>query len=67
MTGLLILLFVCWVPFDLPFMLYATVERENEPAWLAAYFAISIVVAFTLYAWLARYFLRIAPHERPAA
>ena len=67
MTGLLILISVLWVPFDLPLMLYATGERESEPIWLAIYFVISVVAAFALYAWLARYFLRVAPHERPAA
>jgi hypothetical protein len=67
MMGLLILIFVLWAPFDLPLMLYATVERENEPVWLAAYFVITVTVAFALYAWLASYFLRITPHAPPAA
>jgi hypothetical protein len=67
MTGLLILVFVIWAPFDLPLMLYATVARENEPVWLVAYFVITAAVAFALYAWLASYFLRIAPHAPPAA
>jgi hypothetical protein len=67
MTGLLFLIFLIWAPFDLPLMLYATVERENEPVWLALYFVITVIVAFALYAWLASYFLRVAPHARPAA
>jgi hypothetical protein len=67
MTGLLILLFALWVPFDLPLMLYATVNHENEPIWLVAYFGITVGLGFALYAWLARYFLRVAPHGPPAA